>query len=106
MNESLLISLNFPTLILIIITLLAIGVCFFLTGYLIASKGSGGVYSIVKKSSIPEKLKTNISIDETKIVTKINTDDLEKKYDQLAETKSSQENISSSINKLKALKGE
>jgi hypothetical protein len=106
MNESLLISLNIPTLILITITLLAIGVCFFLTGYLMASKHPNGVYSIGKKLSIPEKLKTNISIDETKIVTKINTDDLEKKYDQLTETKSSQENISSSINKLKALKGE
>jgi hypothetical protein len=106
MNESLLISVNIPTLMLITITLLAIGVCFFLTGYLMASKHSNGVYGIGKKLSIPEKLKTNISIDETKIVTKINTDDLEKKYDQLAETKSSQENISSSINKLKALKGE
>jgi hypothetical protein len=105
MNESLLISVNIPTLILIIIMLLAIGACFFLTGYLIASKGSGGVYSIVKKSSTPEKLTTNISIDSTKIVTKIDTNNLEKKYDHLGEKKSSQENIENSVSKLKNMKG-
>lgn len=105
MNESLLISLNFPTLILIIITLLAIGVCFFLVGYLVGSRESNGVYSIVKKSSTPAKLTTNISIDETKIVTKIDTNDLEKKYDHLGEKKSSQENIESSVSKLKNMKG-
>jgi hypothetical protein len=106
MNDALLISINFPTLFIFIITLLAIGVCFFLAGYLLGSQNHNGVYSIGKKSLIQPQLKTNIPIDETKIVTKIITDDLEKKYNQLGETKNSQESISSSVNKLKALKGE
>jgi hypothetical protein len=78
MNESLLISINLPTLLLLIITLLAIGACFFLIGYIRGSAHHNGVYSIDKKSlnSIEKIPKTHISIDETKIVTKINTDNL------------------------------
>ena len=106
MSEGVFISINFPTLFVFMITLLAIGACSFLAGYLVANNNNNGVYSIGKKSSMQQKLKTNISIDETKVVTKIKTDDLEKKYNQLGETKNSQEDISSSVNKLKALKGE
>jgi hypothetical protein len=58
-------------------------------------------------SSQPNKTKNieKIEIDTSKIVTKIKTDDLEKKYTSLGETKSSQENIQSSVNKLKNMKG-
>lgn len=45
-----------------------------------------------------------IDIDERKIVTKINTDNLEKKYDSLAQTQVSQNDISESVNRLKNLK--
>lgn len=48
--------------------------------------------------------KQNISIDETKYVIDIKTDNLEKKYDNLGDTKQSKEHISSSIDKLKNLK--
>ena len=47
----------------------------------------------------------NISIDEKKIVLDIDTKTLTKKFDSLGETKTSSENISSSINKLKNMKG-
>lgn len=46
----------------------------------------------------------SIEIDERKIVTDINTGGIEKKYAELGETKVSDENILSSINKLKGLK--
>jgi len=52
-----------------------------------------------------KKKKNKITIDETKVVSKINTDNLEKKYDKLGDTKQSQENITSSISKLKNMKG-
>lgn len=45
-----------------------------------------------------------IDIDERKVVTKIVTDNLEKKYEDLAESMESEENISSAINKLKNIK--
>jgi hypothetical protein len=47
---------------------------------------------------------TNISIDEKKVVTKIDTNMLEKKYEELGKTTISDDNISESINKLKRLK--
>lgn len=46
-----------------------------------------------------------ISIDERKVVTKISTDNLEKKYSDIGDKKESAENISSAINKLKNMKG-
>jgi hypothetical protein len=47
----------------------------------------------------------SISIDDKKFVTEIKTDTLEKKYDSLGDVKSTSENISDSVNKLKNLKG-
>lgn len=48
--------------------------------------------------------KPGIKIDETKVVISSNTDSLEKKYNQLGEIKNSDENVSSSIDKLKNIK--
>lgn len=45
----------------------------------------------------------SVSIDDKKYVVPI-TSNFEKKYDDLGETKNSQENISSSVDKLKSLK--
>lgn len=53
----------------------------------------------------PVEEKVNIEIDSRKVVTDIKTDGLEKKYDTLGEVKQSTENIGSSINKLKNLRG-
>jgi hypothetical protein len=59
------------------------------------------------QSFFQQKNKTaqnNISIDDTRYVVDIKTDNLEKKYDKLGDTTQSTEQISSSINKLKNLK--
>lgn len=53
----------------------------------------------------PRKIPT-ISIDESTHVVAIKTNDIEKKYDNIGESKTTNENISSSINKLKNLRGE
>lgn len=45
-----------------------------------------------------------IKIDDRKFVIDINTGGIEKKYGELGETKVSDENISSSVNKLKGMK--
>lgn len=56
------------------------------------------------KQSNPVEQNKKITIDETKYVVDIKTSDLEKKYDTLGDTKISNENIESSINKLKNIK--
>ena len=100
-------SLNMPTLILFSITLLVIGVCFFLIGYFIGKQNAVGVSSIVKPASFfneePKKNKT-LTIDDTKYVVDIKTSDMEKKYESLGDIKKFEENISNSINKLKNMK--
>jgi hypothetical protein len=57
------------------------------------------------KSKIFNKEKNNVIIDDKKIVTKINTSGMEKKYETLGDTKKTQENITDSVNKLKSMKG-
>lgn len=54
----------------------------------------------LQKTAAPSK----IEIDSTKFVVDINTDSLQKKFDSLGETKQSEENIRSSVNKLKNMK--
>lgn len=106
-SSQIVLNIDIPVIILFIITLLAIGACFFLIGYLYGSKSGSGVYIDNNKGffSKQENRKSNtITIDDKKIVTKINTDNLEKKYDSLGEKKESQENIGESVNKLKNLK--
>ena len=58
------------------------------------------------KNFFDDKVVNNkkISIDSTKVVTDIKTDNLEKKYESLGEFKQSEDNISGSISKLKNLK--
>lgn len=46
-----------------------------------------------------------ISIDDTKVVLDINTTNLEKKFTDIADTQTSEIDISESINKLKSMKG-
>jgi hypothetical protein len=109
MNE-ISISINLPTMIFFSITLLAIGVCLFLIGYFYGlSKIGNGVSNLVidrPKNFFGHNVTKNnkISIDNTKVVTDIKTDNLEKKYESLGEIKNSEDNISESINKLKNLK--
>ena len=103
-------TINTPTIIFFSITLLAIGVCLFLIGYFYGlSKNTNGVFNMVSdrpKNFFDDKVVNNkkISIDSTKVVTDIKTDNLEKKYESLGEFKQSEDNISGSISKLKNLK--
>jgi hypothetical protein len=51
-----------------------------------------------------EETQSKIEIDDRKFVVDVNTSGIEKKYGELGETKVSDENISSSVNKLKGMK--
>lgn len=105
------ISFNIPALILSLITLLSLGACFFLIGYLAGKRSYSGVFNNEQKRSISffqQQKETNnqqtIVMDERKYVVDIKTEGLEKKYDSLGEVKESKEDISGSISKLKNLK--
>jgi len=56
------------------------------------------------KKTREEKYKNDISIDNKKVVLDIKTEGLEKKYKTLGETKTTQDTITDSVNKLKKLK--
>lgn len=100
-------TINVPTLILGVL----FSGCLFLIGYFYGKSSSVDVHGVsFRREDRPQsffndnKTKSKINIDATKVVTDIKTDQLEKKYEQLGEIKSSNENISSSINKLKNMK--
>lgn len=108
MNE-IFISTNIPTLILFSSTLLSLGACLFLIGYLTANRCNCGVFNNEEKKSTSffkqqNDISKTIEIDNSKYVVNIKTEDLEKKYESLGEVKESEENISGSINKLKNFK--
>ncbi len=82
-----------------------------LIGYLLGKNANYAANNGVSKSVRTQQIKdtkTNqpVSIDETKVVMSINTDNLTKKYDELGDKVVSDENISSSINKLKNMKND
>lgn len=58
-----------------------------------------------KNKSAKSDMKTKISIDDTKVVTKIETSGMERKFDELGQKSTKQNTIKSSINKLKSMKG-
>lgn len=93
--------------VIIILILLILNFFSFVLGLLcgkilLSSKVSDTTESFFKQQN--KKEKNAISIDDTKYVIDIKTDNLEKKYDKLGDTKQSTEQISSSIDKLKNLK--
>lgn len=91
--------------ILILVNFLSFGM-----GYIVGKLNSQNIIesqpkSFFDKNKNQEKEKKEIiKIDERKHVIDIKTSGLEKKYETLGETKKSEENIESSINKLKNLK--
>lgn len=95
---------------IIIVIFLILNIITFILGYFIGKISKINIVNsnISDTSFIPiDKQKNNIekiNIDETKVVSKINTSSLEKKYDNLGNTTISDENITDSINKLKKLK--
>ena len=90
--------------------LILLNVVFFFLGYIVGKLNcSTSVLEPTQRSNLftknkLQKSKTSISIDETKFVTDIKTDNLEKKYDSLGEKKISSEKITDSITKLKNIK--
>jgi hypothetical protein len=96
-----------------IILILAILIPFgFVLGYILGkinqSNGvlNNGPVSFFKQNKGQTTQKQlDIGIDDKKVVVPIKTEHLEKKYNTLGETKSSTENITNSINKLKSMKG-
>jgi hypothetical protein len=90
--------------------IISLNILFFLTGYLFGKSGNSQAknHGLLNNKNIQINKYSNqnsLSIDETKVVTKINTNGLEKKYDTISKEKQSTENISSAINKLKNIKG-
>ncbi|NBX73487.1 MAG: hypothetical protein EBQ89_04225 [Alphaproteobacteria bacterium] len=95
---------------IIIVIFLILNIITFILGYFIGKISKINIVNsnVSDTSFIPiDKQKNSIekiNIDETKVVSKINTSSLEKKYDNLGNTTISDENITDSINKLKKLK--
>lgn len=86
-----------------------INVIIFFIGYLLGRYRSGSISTVTesKPKSFLNQTKQNatkVDIDETKVIPRIDTGSLSKKYDNLGETKMSDTNIGDSINKLKNLK--
>lgn len=81
----------------------------FMICYIVTSTGTNfaSYESKLKKSKTNSKNvpQTHIDIDDTKVVLKIDTTNLEKKFDNIAEAKKQKNDISGSVNKLKQLKG-
>ena len=100
------------TVHILLIILILLNVVFFFLGYSIGRLHSSQTnvesqpISFFSKqgSAIIDKTIKKVNIDETKYVTNIETSNMEKKYTSLGETKISNENIESSIDKLKNLK--
>ncbi len=85
-------------------------ICFIL-GFLTARLVSFGGVSYNSQATITtpgknrEKLTKKVSIDDSKYITNIDTNSLERKYTNIAEETLSEENIGSSVSKLKQMKG-
>jgi hypothetical protein len=95
---------------ILVVILFSLNLICLLLGYILGKYNSNNnllsnSYNIKSSKNNNTNNVDKINIDSSKVVTKIKTDDLEKKYTSLGETKSSQENIESSINKLKNMKG-
>jgi hypothetical protein len=95
---------NIIIYLLVVLNIILVGL-----GYLLGRLHTGNteyVYNTSnKKNNSIAPSKTSIQINEEKFVTDIRTDNIEKKFETLGDTKTSEENISSAINKLKNMKG-
>ena len=100
------------TIQILLIILILLDIVFFFLGYTIGRLNSSQTivesqpvsFFNKQKSVSDDKVINKVIIDERKFVTDIKTSGMEKKYENLGETKISNENIESSINKLKNLK--
>lgn len=100
---------------LLIFLLLILYPIVFIVGYILGKiHQPNGVYNHsnqIVASKYNQQNNTNqktipiVAIDDRKLVVDIKTDSLEKKYDSLGDIQTSNESISSSVNKLKNMKG-
>ena len=94
--------------LILISTLIILNILSFICGYILGKSNSQPIVGGQSKSFFDQNKSLNyeekILIDERKYITDIKTSGLEKKYDTLGETKKTDEDIGSSINKLKNLK--
>jgi len=100
------------TIQILLIILILLDIVFFFLGYTIGRLNSSQTilesqpvsFFNKQKSLSDDKVTNKVIIDERKFVTDIKTSGMEKKYENLGETKISNENIESSIDKLKYTK--
>lgn len=98
-------------ILLFCLAILVCGSVFFLLGYILGKLssqqniGSQPVSFFKKEKNNQTINESKISIDDTKYVTEISTVGLEKKYQAMGEIKNTNENIESSVSKLKNMKG-
>jgi hypothetical protein len=90
--------------ILIVVNIVLFGLGYAI-GRLMSPTGVSYIGNKVAKNNSKIEQHSAVEINESKFVTEIKTDSLEKKFDSLGETKQTQENISSAITKLKNMKG-
>lgn len=94
--------------LILIAILIVLNILSFICGYVFGKTNSQAIVGGQSKSFFNQNKSLDheekILIDERKYITDIKTSGLEKKYDTLGETKKSDEDIGSSINKLKNLK--
>lgn len=86
---------------------LLLNIVFLIIGYLFGKTNSTTIEHIsnINKYSKGSVIKSDEQIDSTKYVVSIQTNDLEKKYDQLTEKIETTASIKNSVNKLKNMKG-
>lgn len=92
---------------LLSIVLLILNIFSFFIGFILGKiLSNNGVYYTADKpqSFIKQQKHNSVTIDDKKYVGNINTEGLEKKYNELGDVKKSQDDISSSVNKLKNMK--
>ena len=94
--------------LILIAILVVLNILSFICGYVFGKTNSQPIVGSQPKSFFDQNKSSDheekIIIDERKYIADIKTSGLEKKYNTLGETKKSDEDISSSINKLKNLK--
>lgn len=94
---------------IIYLILISFDIVFFLLGYSIGRTSSQKFVDsqrvfFQKDKQFQLDQNEKITIDQSKYVTNIDTTNMEKRYEELGETKKTNESIESSINKLKNLK--
>ncbi len=94
-----------------IIVIIALEIAIFVLGVYVGKNILGGNIESQKPESFLRnqgKKKQNenqLSIDDTKVVLKIDTGGMEKKFKDIGKTKVTEDDISSAVNKLKNMKG-